>query len=230
MYGLKVWQEEFTRITNYYVEQESNRFLRRKIFDHQSVYQSEAIPIPRFLSYKRPYAYNFTGRVINELMNKTLYTETIYADFKQAWYFPSNFRISVGIRTFNLILQGLGAVGLNGLDQLIGYMIVADLQAFTKEFHRKIGNDTIKLLSQFKSKLSGDGGSLSFLPPSALKLYAIYVQEFMNKKYFKTFGMILSRVGQKQLIRRQMNCALNFQVLSIFLFVFISCVINQNIN
>ncbi len=59
--------------------------MRRKIFDHQSVYQSSAIPIPRFLKNKRPYAYNFTGRVINQLISKTHYTETIYADFKQAW-------------------------------------------------------------------------------------------------------------------------------------------------
>jgi len=148
----------------------------------------------------------FTGRVINELILKTHYTQFIYADFKQCWYEANNFRISVGIRTFNLILQGLGAVGLNGLDQLIGYMIVADLQSFTKEYHRKVGTETIKLLTQFEQKLNAND-----LPPSALKLYAIYVQEFVQKKYFKTFGAILSAVGQKQLIRRQMNCALNFQ-------------------
>ena len=111
-------------------------------------------------------------------------------------YHPASFRVSVGIRTFNLILQGLGAVGLNGLDQLIGYMIVADLQAFCKEYHRKIGADSIKLLTQFRVKLSGGvandfgGGSLSFLPPSALKLYGVYIQEFSSKKYFKTLGMI----------------------------------------
>lgn len=219
VYGLKVWQEEFTRIINYYVEQESNRFLRRKIFDHQSVYQSEHIRIPSFVKYKTHSAYNFTGRVVNELIAKTHYTETIYADFKQAWFHPSNYRISVGIRSFNLILQGLGAVGLNGLDKLIAYMIVADLQEFCKIYIRKIGNETIKLLTQFKSKLMGgisssgssSGASLSYLPPSAIKLYSLYCSEFNNKKWFKTFGRILSAVGQKQLIRRQMNCALNFQ-------------------
>merc|ERR1712176_1303457 len=92
-------------------------------------------------------------------------------------------------------------------------MIVADLQAFTKEYHRKIGTETIKLLNQYRHKLDGglDNGSYSYLPPSALRLYQIYIQEFEQKKYFKTFGAILSAVGQKQLIRKQMNCALNFQ-------------------
>ena len=73
VYGLKVLQEEFTRIINYYVEQESNRFLRRKIYDDQSQYQSESIPIPPF-----------------------------------------------GIRTFHLVLQGFGVVGL---DKLVAFVI-----------------------------------------------------------------------------------------------------------
>lgn len=30
--GLKIWQEEFTRIINYNVEQECNSFLRHKVF------------------------------------------------------------------------------------------------------------------------------------------------------------------------------------------------------
>lgn len=39
IYGLKIWQEEVSRIINYNVEQECNSFLRTKIFDWQSVYQ-----------------------------------------------------------------------------------------------------------------------------------------------------------------------------------------------
>ncbi len=33
VYGLKIWQEEFSRIINYNVEQESNSFLNKKIYD-----------------------------------------------------------------------------------------------------------------------------------------------------------------------------------------------------
>jgi WASH complex subunit strumpellin len=46
VYGLKIWQEEFSRIINYNVERECNRFLKKKIYDWQSIYQSESIPIP----------------------------------------------------------------------------------------------------------------------------------------------------------------------------------------
>lgn len=48
IYGLRIWQQEFSRIISYYVEQESNQFLKKKVFDWQSQFQSDAIPIPNF--------------------------------------------------------------------------------------------------------------------------------------------------------------------------------------
>jgi WASH complex subunit strumpellin len=65
IYGLKVWQEEVCRIINYNVEQERNEFLKKKVYDWQSVYQSTEAPIP---SFPRPQTHdqgsfvNFTGR------------------------------------------------------------------------------------------------------------------------------------------------------------------------
>ena len=41
-------QQEMSRIIQFNVEQESNSFLKRKIYPWQSQYQSEAIPIPQF--------------------------------------------------------------------------------------------------------------------------------------------------------------------------------------
>jgi WASH complex subunit strumpellin len=46
IYGLRIWQEELSRIMNYNVEQECNRFLKKKVFDDESEYQSRDIPIP----------------------------------------------------------------------------------------------------------------------------------------------------------------------------------------
>ena len=58
--GLKMWQAELARITGYFTEQESNRYLQKKIYDGQSRYQSRAIPIPRFEPVDQ--ANNFMGR------------------------------------------------------------------------------------------------------------------------------------------------------------------------
>lgn len=63
IYGLRMWQEEFSRIINYNVEQESNMFLQKKIYDWQSVYQSDAIPIPKFAP-KDAQSVNFMGRLV----------------------------------------------------------------------------------------------------------------------------------------------------------------------
>ncbi len=50
IYGLKIWQEEFSRIINYNIELECDSFLQSKMvdIDWDSVYQSDAIPIPKF--------------------------------------------------------------------------------------------------------------------------------------------------------------------------------------
>ena len=36
VYGLKIWQEEVSRIINYNVEQESNSFLKHKVLNRSS--------------------------------------------------------------------------------------------------------------------------------------------------------------------------------------------------
>jgi WASH complex subunit strumpellin len=70
IYGLKMCQEEVSRIVNYNVEQECNAFMRQKVLDWQSVYQSKSIPIPKFIPLD-PYSVNFIGRLARELLRVT---------------------------------------------------------------------------------------------------------------------------------------------------------------
>lgn len=98
IYGLKIWQEEVSRIINYNVEQECNSFLRTKVSlrnlksafvidqpigwtksntdlfvnqiqDWQSVYQSTHIPIPKFSSVDE--SATFIGRLCREILRIT---------------------------------------------------------------------------------------------------------------------------------------------------------------
>ena len=48
--GLRIWQEELSRIFNFYVEQESNVFLKQKVLPWASVHQSKHISIPYYLN------------------------------------------------------------------------------------------------------------------------------------------------------------------------------------
>lgn len=69
IHGLKIWQEEVSRIIGYNVEMECNSFLRNKIQSWQSIYQNKAIPIPDFP--KMDNSVNFIGRLLRELLRIT---------------------------------------------------------------------------------------------------------------------------------------------------------------
>lgn len=68
--GLKIWQEEVTRIVNFNVEQECNGFLRTKVHSWESAYQSRYVPIPHYPSTDNV-SRNFIGRLARELIRLT---------------------------------------------------------------------------------------------------------------------------------------------------------------
>ena len=90
MPGLKIFQEEFTRLINYNTEQEANRYLKRKTFDSNSRYQSRAIPIPRYTAVGAGHdsqCINFCGRLVAALEHLTDPTTTVYVAESSAWFF-----------------------------------------------------------------------------------------------------------------------------------------------
>ncbi|KAH0617444.1 hypothetical protein JD844_015683 [Phrynosoma platyrhinos] len=84
IYGLKIWQEEVSRIINYNVEQECNNFLRTKIQDWQSIYQSTHIPIPKFAPVDE--SVTFIGRLCREILRITDPKVACYIDQLNTWY------------------------------------------------------------------------------------------------------------------------------------------------
>ena len=71
---------------NYNVEQECNLYLKKKVNDQQSIFQSRAIPIPRFPPPAGDRAINFTGRLANALKTLTSFKSTIYSPECLGWY------------------------------------------------------------------------------------------------------------------------------------------------
>jgi WASH complex subunit strumpellin len=89
VYGLKMLQQELSRIINFNVEQESNSFLKKKIYPWQSQYQSDAIPIPQHTPINLPKAepsVNFMGRLARELIHQTSPSHTVYVESMQGWF------------------------------------------------------------------------------------------------------------------------------------------------
>ncbi|CAG12904.1 unnamed protein product, partial [Tetraodon nigroviridis] len=115
IYGLKIWQEEVSRIINYNVEQECNSFLRAKIQDWQSVHQSAHIPIPKFPPVDE--SATFIGRLCREILRITDPKVTCYIDQLNTWYDLKSHQEVTNNRLFSEIQNTLGTFGLNGLDR-----------------------------------------------------------------------------------------------------------------
>lgn len=157
--GLKIYQEEFSRVVNYNTEQEANRYLKKKTFDAASRYQNKAIPIPRFPTVdgtgeNATGAVNFMGRVMSSILYLTDATRTVYAPELLAWYSvtasdqkqtPST--EVCGIRTFSLLEKAIGVIGLRGLDRLLAFRTVYEFNLFLK-FYMQDVNPFRTLLEQ----------------------------------------------------------------------------------
>jgi WASH complex subunit strumpellin len=128
IYGLKIWQEEFSRIIYFHVEQECNQFLKKKVLEWESMYQSKYIPIPVYSPLNNDPSVNFIGRLAREIIRITDPKFTCYIEQNSAWYdFKTKLEI-VNLQLFRKLDLTLDSFGLNGLDRLFSFMIVKELE------------------------------------------------------------------------------------------------------
>ncbi|KAI8126229.1 putative WASH complex subunit strumpellin [Lucilia cuprina] len=211
VHGLKILQQELTRVINYNVEKECNAFLRNKIQDWQSQYQSTTIPIPTFppLQGDLSKSNNFIGRLAFEILQCTDPQNTIYLDLKAAWYDkkPPHKEV-LDSRLFYKVREAIGPAGLVGLDRLYTYMFAADLKKNLDKLQRNIEND--KMWSTTLANLTADLESKQFVNLTAgnpLKFYATYHQRWL--KVWPTMIEWILQLGHKQILRQQLAFELN---------------------
>lgn len=205
IYGLKIWQEEVSRIINYNVEQECNSFLRTKVMDWESIYQSTAIPIPRFAPIDE--SVNFIGRLAREIIRMTDPRLTSYIDQMKAWYDLKTRQELVNRTLFQKIQRAVGSFGLAGLDRLLCFMIVKELQTLLNLMRRTIVNPKDKSLYDLMNGFSKTLNPIKGLVAQAQKQYAHMISK--TSKIWQPFLDTILRVGQMQLLRRQIGHELN---------------------
>eukprot|EP00040_Diaphanoeca_grandis_P027104 m.153504 g.153504 ORF g.153504 m.153504 type:complete len:1159 (+) comp30837_c1_seq2:255-3731(+) len=204
IYGLKIWQEEVSRIVNYNVEQECNSFLRTIIHDWMSVYQSKSIPIPRFEPVDG--SVNFIGRLAREMLRITDCSETSYNEQMCAWYDVRTQEEVMNSKICWQLQRGVGMFGLAGLDRFFSFMIVKQLQNFQKLYVRDIIR-TPKMKELLKD-LATHLAPISSTPDN-LELYRYGIKN--SEKISIGWRAAIMKVGQIQLIRRMISQDLNFQ-------------------
>uniref|UniRef100_A0A673CTW5 WASH complex subunit 5 n=1 Tax=Sphaeramia orbicularis TaxID=375764 RepID=A0A673CTW5_9TELE len=204
IYGLKIWQEEVSRIINYNVEQECNSFLRTKIQDWQSVYQSTHIPIPKFPSVDE--SATFIGRLCREILRITDPRVTCYIDQMNTWYELKSHQEVTNNRLFSEIQSTLGTFGLNGLDRLLCFMIVKELQNFLMMIQKTILKDKA-VVDVFKAMLAAVN-PVQGIVGNASKVYASAVAK--TQKIWGPYLEAIMKVGQMQILRQQIANELNY--------------------
>ncbi|EFA77215.1 hypothetical protein PPL_12424 [Heterostelium album PN500] len=198
--GLRIWQEEFSRIVNYYVEQECNQFLKKKVYDWQSSFQSVAIPIPKFQPIDS--SVNMIGRLARELLGQTSCRTTLYLN-QIGWFEPTTGKELVGINTWSLLQQSVGIFGLTGLDRLYCFMMVKELQVFVGQIRQLVEKSLKGFISEFEDSLRPTSSI-----PDNLQRYQTALEK--TKGLSPIFIDVLTKIGQIQLIRRQISNQLNF--------------------
>ncbi|KAJ8611733.1 hypothetical protein CTAYLR_009190 [Chrysophaeum taylorii] len=192
--GLKMWQEEFSRVINYAVENEANKYLRRKVLDSESKYQSSIVPIP-------PLRTNFMGSTLAALLRLTAPADTTYSPRAAAWHASSSGARVCGPVTFQAIERALGVAGLVGLDRLLGLKIVHELARLVESFPTAI------------KPLRGLVQTLRETPPSqpiAEKAYAQTAKKFDKLVSAEIFNRARS-IGHYQLLRFGVKHALSLR-------------------
>lgn len=198
IHGLKMWHEEFSRIINYNVEQEVNKYLLKKVLDADSAFQSDIVPIPRFPRVQNePTCINFMGRMVSMLIKITDTQYTTFSVEKSGWFMNDGTEVC-GLKTVSLLRQSIGVYGLTGIDRLLCYRILHELHRFVKFFRTNVTKQGV-LLEQLRDELYPEWKT----PIKAVSIYA----SASKKSEMLMLPMLtcFRRIGQAQLLRRMIR-------------------------
>jgi WASH complex subunit strumpellin len=198
IHGLKMWHEEFSRIINYNVEQEVNKYLLKKVLDADSAFQSEIVPIPRFpRTQNEPTCINFMGRMVSMLIKMTDTQYTTFSIEKSGWFMSDGTEVC-GLKTVSLLRQAVGVCGLTGIDRLLCYRILHELHRFVKFFRTNVTKQGV-LLEQLRDELYPEWKT----PTKAVSIYASGAKkaEMLMLPMLTCFR----RIGQAQMLRRMIR-------------------------
>jgi WASH complex subunit strumpellin len=146
------------------------------------------------------------GRFTRELLEQTHYRRTFYLDQMSAWLDPNTMRELVGIKTFAQLQRSVGVYGIAGLDRLLCFMTVKELQSFTAIVRNQVEKNLKKDVLNFENELHPTTHVPN--PADVNKIYS-YGQSRM-KSLVQTFLETVTKIGQMQLIRRQIANLLNY--------------------
>ncbi|KAH0786381.1 WASH complex subunit 5-like [Histomonas meleagridis] len=189
--GLRIWHHEYNRIMCFLVEQESNRFLRKKILSWQSEFQSKISPIelPKLKDNKK---YNTCLGVLSDmLIELTNIKHGIYCEIIGGWLNPNTGEEVLGTKTINKMCNAIGIEGTSSIDTLLSFILADRLKNFFKLFENEhFGN----FYTTMQSLLN-----LWPNPPQSLDVYNNILQNISHD--LNNWTNLVCGIGQIQLLK-----------------------------
>ena len=227
IYGLRLCQEELTRIIRSNVDQAIRVLLKENQLqegmyiapnDAQTLLnQTTRIPVPVYSS--DPLESSFIVRLLSEILRITDPRSTIFDEQMSAWYDQKAQRNKVAdLKIFELTASSLSAAGLNGLDTVCCALSMLELQKLDNLLisiaasHRgheiqALLEPTTVLVESNHSQSSVDPSTKINKQPHSGRIYAPALNKL--RPYSERILSSLLRIGQLQSIRVSISCVLS---------------------
>ncbi|KYN00267.1 WASH complex subunit strumpellin [Cyphomyrmex costatus] len=197
--SLKIWHEEITYIINNAVEEERKG--------------SSWVPGKSWRQFQEDkHAFStdnnsltFMGRLARELIRITDPRTIVYIEHSLAWYDIKTQNEVLNYKVFSMILETIGTPGLSGLDKLISFFIVIELEAIVHYIEKNIRNKTwlFWLLEDCEATLN----SLDSAKSNITKLHNS-ISASSSKLWSSALEWTL-KIGHYQLLRKKIAYELN---------------------
>ncbi|TKR93668.1 hypothetical protein L596_008081 [Steinernema carpocapsae] len=137
--GSLLWQHEMRRLVFYWTELETNGFLRHKITDDDSLYQSRVIPIPTPQSIQN--ATTPFGRLLTLIMTISNPRTTYFIKSTDTWYDLKTKKALVSDKLFRTLENFLPIMALTSLDRIAAFSIVHSLQQGARQVQKIVASN-----------------------------------------------------------------------------------------
>lgn len=191
IYGLKVWYEVLNQVIEETVSSEINSFLST----------TEC---------------TFIGRLADELLSMTDPKLTNYVENTTSWFSVKTQKEIFNMKVFSLIIKAIGVSGLVGLDNVLGFRIVKNIQSlFSHLLNLSKDKSFQDVITQISKDLSPNSKPVS----NPTKLYPQYLNKIT--KYTTGIHDYLIRIGQlqilRQLLRNELSSCAQFESKNLYL-------------
>jgi len=198
LYGLKIWQEEMTRVIGFNIDLEASTFLPMQ--QALDTYQSANVPIPKLVC-ESPNSLTFMGVLLIELLKLCDIKKNVYIEWMHGWYDFQGKEV-IGLDIMSRLHRSLGIHGLSGIDKLLCCTIVQNLKLFVKKCKSSIDAGNI-------NNLWRELQPMSCVPERGKQLYQSVFLHMKNMS--NELNMIILRIGQMNLLRRLIAYEINFR-------------------